>query len=256
MSRPRVVLVEDDLSLRRFVAMALEELDIDLLGFASVEEVLSGLEQQPADLIITDLMMPGLSGFDLIRILATAPELRANATLVVYSAGLNLEVRQQLQEQGIERFLSKPCSVAELEACVLAALAEKLPDKSSEQAAPSSTGVVSPGPGSSATPDATQAESSTLQTHFGGNLALYQSFRSSCLQQFEADVSAGDLACGQADHQALRRLAHSLKSVLLMLDQVPASDVARQLEHSADQGDWAAASPLWMSLRGSLQNLR
>ncbi len=253
MSRPRVVLVEDDLSLRRFVAMALEELDIDLLGFASVEEVLSGLEQQPADLIITDLMMPGLSGFDLIRILATAPELRANATLVVYSAGLNLEVRQQLQEQGVERFLSKPCSVAELEACVLAALAGKLPGKLPEQAAEINSSVVPPAPASIA---ATESESSTLESHFGGNLALYQSFRSSCLQQFEADVIAGDLACRQADNQALRRLAHSLKSVLLMLDQVPASDVAQQLEHSADQGDWAVASPLWASLRGSLQSLR
>jgi DNA-binding response OmpR family regulator len=243
-------LVEDDLSLRRFVAMALEELDIDLLGFASVEDVLSSLEQQPADLIITDLMMPVLSGFDLIRILATAPELRANATLVVYSAGLNLEVRQLLQEQGVERFLSKPCSVAELEACVLAALAGKSP----EQAAESNSRVVPPAPASIAT--ATATESSTLESHFGGNLALYQSFRSSCLQQFEADVSAGDLACRQADNQALQRLAHSLKSVLLMLDQVPASGVAEQLEHSADQGDWAAASPLWASLRGSLQSLR
>jgi CheY-like chemotaxis protein len=256
MSRPRVVLVEDDLSLRRFVAMALEELDIDLLGFASVEEVLSGLEQRPADLIITDLMMPGLSGFDLIRILATAPELRANATLMVYSAGLNLEVRQQLQQQGVERFLSKPCSVADLEACVLAALAGRLTDKLPEQTDPSSSPVVPPGTDTIATSAATEAESSTLESHFGGNLALYQSFRSSCLQQFEADVIVADLACQQADHQALRRLAHSLKSVLLMLDQEPAADVARQLEHSADQGDWTAASPLWSSLRGLLQNLR
>ncbi|MGS0753925.1 Hpt domain-containing protein, partial [Roseateles sp. GG27B] len=100
------------------------------------------------------------------------------------------------------------------------------------------------------------SDSNTLHSHFGGNLALYQSFRSSCLQQFEADVSAGDLACRQADHQALQRLAHSLKSVLLMLDQVPAAELARQLEHSADQDDWAVASPLWASLRGSLQSLR
>ena len=243
MSRPRVVLVEDDLSLRRFVAMALEELDIELLGFASVEEGLSCLEQQPADLIITDLMMPGLSGFDLIRILTTAPELRGSAPVLVYSAGLNLEVRQQLQDQGIQRFLSKPCSVAELEACVQEALAEKLGTEPAEVV----SGLDAPAP--------LVSDSTTLHSHFGGNLALYQAFRSSCLQQFEADVSAGDLACGQADNQALRRLAHSLKSVLLMLDQVPAAELARQLEHSADQGDWAAALPLWSSLRGSLQSL-
>ena len=244
MSRPRVVLVEDDLSLRRFVAMALEELDIDLLGFASVAEGLSDLEQQSADLIITDLMMPGLSGFDLIRILKAAPELCGGAPVLVYSAGLNLEVRQQLQDQGVQRFLSKPCSVAELEACVLECLSEKLGGKPAE--AISGLDAVVP----------LDSESSTLHSHFGGNLALYQAFRISCMEQFEADVVAGDLACQQADSQSLRRLAHSLKSVLLMLDQLPASQLARQLEHSADQGDWAAASPLWMSLRGSLQSLR
>lgn len=242
MSRPRVVLVEDDLSLRRFVAMALEELDIEWLSFASVEESLICLRQQPVELIITDLMMPGLSGFDLIRMLAAAPELRGTAAVLVYSAGLSLAVRQQLQEQGIKHFLSKPCSVAELKAGVLTALEEKLHDQPVKVAAVGTLSI-------------SNSNSTTLQSHFGGNLALYRAFRTSSLQQFEADVVAGDLACQQTDSQAFRRLAHTLKSVLLMLDQAPAAELSRQLEHATDQGDWAAAIPLWASLRGSLQGL-
>lgn len=62
MNRPRVLLVEDDPSLRRFVALALDELDIQLLRCASVAEAVEVLSQGPVRLVLTDLMMPGESG--------------------------------------------------------------------------------------------------------------------------------------------------------------------------------------------------
>jgi len=238
-ARPRVLLVEDDASLQRFVALALDELDIELLLCSSVDAALALLAQQHVQLILTDLMMPSRSGFELIEELSARPALRGEARLVVFSAGLTPPVRQRLEGMQVWRLLSKPCSVAELEACV-------------------STGV---GLASGTAPEPPADPGSTaIAQHFGGNAALYQAFRAACLQQFAADLAAGDLACNQADAPALRRLAHSLKSVLLTLGHAEASVQASRLEdlaeHLRQASDWPAAQAEWQGLRASVAELR
>jgi len=238
-ARPRVLLVEDDASLQRFVALALEELNIELLLCSGVDAALALLAQQGVQLILTDLMMPGRSGFELIEELTARPALRGEARLVVFSAGLTPPVRQRLESQQVWRLLSKPCSVAELEACI------------SDGVGLGTYGVAEP---------PVDPDSSAIAQHFGGNAALYQAFRASCLQQFAADLTAGDLACAQTDSPALRRLAHSLKSVLLTLGHAEASARAGRLEdlaeHLSQARDWPAARLQWQGLREAMAQLR
>jgi CheY-like chemotaxis protein len=237
---PRVLLVEDDASLRRFVALALDELPIELQCCADVDTALDALAQAPAGLVITDLMLPGRSGFELIDALAAAPELRGAAKLAVFSAGLNPTTRDRLLAGGaVWRLLPKPCSVAELEACVREAVLAQPPEPA----------VV---------PSAPQAESDgerAITQHFGGNRALYQAFLSSCLQQFGRDIEQGERARQAGDAAALRHLARSLKSVLLTLGHPDASQLAAELERATERGDWLQAGPLWQALRGRLQHL-
>lgn len=230
--RPHVLLVEDDASLQIFVGMALEELPLQLRCCASVSEALTLLHQQHYALIITDLMLPDASGRELLARLRSEPALRGEAPVVVFSAGLHETVRSELQALGAWRLLAKPCALDELEQCVREGLAL------AQGAAPAA----------SATPDPVHA-------HFGGNAALYQAFRSSCLQQFERDILAGDAAAQALDAPALRRLAHSLKSVLLTLGHAEASGLSKQLETCAEASDWAQAQPLWQQLRQAMQAL-
>ena len=68
--RPRVLFVDDDASIRQLVELSLEELDIDLVICSSVAQARQALRQRPARLVITDLMMPVESGFDLLQELA------------------------------------------------------------------------------------------------------------------------------------------------------------------------------------------
>jgi len=231
MPLPRVLLVEDDPSLQRFVQLALEELPITLLICGSVAEALAELARAPVALLITDLMLPDRSGLELLEQLRREPALRGAARLAVFSAGLLPDVRLQLRSLDVWRMLAKPCSIMALEACVL----EALQASTGTAAAPKKPRPV------------------VVDSHFGGNAALYEAFRASCQQQFVHDVRAGDLACEQGESQALRRLAHSLKSVLESLGHDEAADLARALETRAHQGDWALARPLWQALRGALQ---
>jgi CheY-like chemotaxis protein/HPt (histidine-containing phosphotransfer) domain-containing protein len=242
--RPRVLLVEDDASLQRFVALALEDFEIDLAVVADVDAALADLGAAPAALILSDLMLPGRSGFELIEALAAQPTLLGAARLVVFSAGLTPPTRQRLDRPEVWRLLSKPCSLAELESCVRDALALQQP------AAPRDLTTQSAGP-----PDDDPA-AQAVNAHFGGNEALYRAFRSSCLQQFRADLAEGERAQAAADAPALRRLAHSLKSVLLTLGHADASALARTLEDCCEKADWARAAPKWRALSELLRTLQ
>jgi len=237
-TKPRVLLVEDDASLQRFVALALDDLDIELQCCADVDQAIQALAGRPAQLILTDLMLPGRSGFDLIEMLGTQPVLRAGARLVVFSAGLTPPVRERLASHAtVWRLLSKPCSVADLEQCVSegAGLTLSLPTPKPLAVSPEIS-----------------ADSVAIERHFGGNTALYQAFRATCLRQFHADLKAGDEACAMADAAALRRLAHSLKSVLLTLGHEPASVLAHRLEDLAEQTLWPQVLGGWQALRVAL----
>ena len=123
MSAPKVLLVEDDSSIARFVQMALEELPIELVTCANVPDAMQALHAGGVELIITDLMLPGESGIDLVQRLLQEPVQGRRIPVAVFSAGLTPPVREQLQAMKVWRMVSKPASVAELEACVTDALA-------------------------------------------------------------------------------------------------------------------------------------
>lgn len=71
----RVFLVEDEASIARFINMALEDQGVDLTVCGDVESALTLLQEGPVGLVITDLMLPGLSGFDLLDRLNHEPAL-------------------------------------------------------------------------------------------------------------------------------------------------------------------------------------
>lgn len=274
MSRPRVLLVEDDASIRRFVEMVVEDLPVSLVGCDTVAEAVRTLRAAPVALVITDLMLPGESGLGLLQRLADEPALAGRARVAVFSAGLNPAMRERLAAFSVWRFLSKPASVEALRACVIDALGAAidaagpeagLPGWREESAASQTVGAVpagvapAAGQGNPDEPDGgpalhAAADAVAIARHFGGNAPLFQAFKASCLAQFPLDVSAGDAACALRDAQSLRRVAHSLKSVLLSLGQDEASELARRLEDEAALGTSPQALSLWHRLRNVLQS--
>lgn len=239
----RVLLVEDDASITRFIGMALEDLGVDLVPCADVECALAALQEQPARLIITDLMMPGLSGFDLLRRLQADPALHGAAKVAIFSAGINAAALAQLEPLPVWRILRKPASLSQLQGCVQDALAG--PADRTSVAAPAVAQV--PAPAGEAGDDA-----DAIATYFAGNAALFQSYRAKCLVQFLHDLAAGDSALAVGDLPALQRLSHSLATVFRTLGWQADSAVAKGLEASAAQGDAQACALAWHQLRARL----
>lgn len=247
---PRVVLVDDDPAIRRLVALALEELPVTLVSCASVAEARAALAAAPARLLITDLMMPGETGYDLLQQLQGQPALAAGTRRVVFSAGLDAAAQQRLRGLGAWRLLSKPVAIQELIDCVQAALAESTP-------APDAMTAPEEAAAAAQAPRATGADphAEAIAAHFAGDATLYGAFRASCLALFPDDIVQGDRAAAAQDAAALRRLGHSLKSVLRTLGSEAGADAAQGLEAAALAADSPAMHRGWQALRRHLQAL-
>jgi CheY-like chemotaxis protein len=242
MSRPRVLVVDDDAAIRRLVALTLEDLPVELCLCASVAQARAELLAAPVQLVITDLMMPGTSGFELLAELAAHPRWRAGARLVAFSAGLDAAARERLAGCDVWRMLSKPVSVAALEACVREAVLGSAAGASRLAEAAEREGVA-------------MDEAQAIERHFAGDAALFKAFKAACRQQFGADLAAGDAGLAAADAPALRRLGHSLKGVLQSLGHQAAAVDAQVLERAALSGNWDEAQQAWRLLRVELQRL-
>jgi len=232
MPLPRVLLVEDDAAVRKLVALALEDLALDLVPCGDVPEALAALSQAPAQLVITDLMLPGVSGMALLERLHGDTGLCAGARRVAFSAGLDAATRQRLLALDVWRLLDKPVAVQTLCDCVAEAL-----------------GLPAPAWASAAT------DADLIDRNFAGDAGLFHAFRDIARQQFSVDVEAGERALLARDASALRRLAHSLKSVLDSLGESAAAEQARTLEAAAAQIDWRRLQNEWPPLAAMLQAL-
>jgi CheY-like chemotaxis protein len=251
MSRPRLLLIEDDTSIRRFVTLALEDEDLELVEAPTLAAAVQALRGPPFAVVMCDLMLPDGSGMDLLRELAAPGAPSAGACRVAFSAGVSAAVRLQLEQIGVHRVLGKPVSLADLSACVAGALAHAaagVPSTSTAHhpAAASSTGAAA---------HVSNTRDHAIAEYFGGDAGLYAAFSAQCAQQFAHDAAMGDRALAGGDLPALRRLAHSLKSVLLTLGHGADSACAARLESCAAQGQADTSAALWDSLAPRLRAL-
>ena len=73
---PRILLAEDDDSLRGFLARALERAGYDVTSCADGDEALLALDDGDWDLLLTDIVMPGVDGIEVARQAAETGGLR------------------------------------------------------------------------------------------------------------------------------------------------------------------------------------
>lgn len=237
MANSRILLVEDDAPVRKFVLMALEDDDLDIVCCESVAQAVQRLQEERFDLVITDLMLVDGSGLAIVEQLAGRP---ARTLTVVFSAGVTQEIQARLASFGVTRILQKPVSVAALRNGVNSALKDPVTEIESHPSRPASQRL---------------SEDSPAQKYFAGNVALYEAYRDSCRNQFGSDIQAGDKACREHDLQALRRLAHTLKTTFLLLGRESGSDVAEAADLAAAEGREGDAFDRWLELRVHLRKM-
>jgi DNA-binding response OmpR family regulator len=118
-SNPRILIVDDNETVRQLVADHFKELDYGVLeardGVQGLETALKGL----ANVIILDVMMPGLDGFTVLRFLRE----RGNATpVIILTDRTSMDDKVTGFEHGADDYLAKPFNPVELELRVKALL--------------------------------------------------------------------------------------------------------------------------------------
>lgn len=106
-STTRVLLVEDHLDTRQMYAEFLG-IDFDVMTAADGEDALSMMRLHPPDVLVTDLSLPRMDGFELIARVRADPALRAIPVICLSGYGGH-EYEERALAAGCDRILQKPC---------------------------------------------------------------------------------------------------------------------------------------------------
>ena len=131
---PRILLVEDERSIAEGLKVSLEAEGFDLTWARDGQEALAGWERARPDLILLDLMLPGVSGLEVCR----AVRARSAVPIIMLTARDTEVDRVVGLELGADDYLTKPFSSRELIARIRAVLRRvgSLRVEASEGAAP------------------------------------------------------------------------------------------------------------------------
>ena len=102
----KIMLVEDDKSLREIYSIRLVAEGYEVVSAGDGEEALAMAVQQKPDLIVSDVMMPKISGFDMLDILRSTPETK-DIKVIMMTALSSEDQRQRGESLGADRYLVK-----------------------------------------------------------------------------------------------------------------------------------------------------
>jgi DNA-binding response OmpR family regulator len=123
--RPARILIADDTpQAAELLEAYLAECDYDLRVASDGEQTLRLVEQWQPDLVLLDIMMPRISGFEVCKRLRAVAATREIAVLMITALDKPSDVERAL-EAGTDDFLSKPIAKAELLRRVRALLAAR-----------------------------------------------------------------------------------------------------------------------------------
>jgi YesN/AraC family two-component response regulator len=114
-NRPqRVLIVDDESTLVFFLKQGLQESSLicQVDGASSGEEALTKLTYHPYDVLVTDLKMPGISGFTLVEV---ARSLYPDIKVILMTAFSSPEVQDESEQLHVNGYLVKPFPTSQLQ---------------------------------------------------------------------------------------------------------------------------------------------
>lgn len=120
--------VEDDASIRDIEVYTLTSTGFEARGFDDGVSFWSALQTQKPDLVVLDVMLPGVDGIELLQRMKASAELRTIPVVMATAKGAEYDKIRGL-DLGADYYLVKPFGVMELVSCVKAVLRRCRPDK-------------------------------------------------------------------------------------------------------------------------------
>jgi two-component system capsular synthesis sensor histidine kinase RcsC len=124
MQTMRVLVVDDDPELAQLISEQLCACHCESTSAGCVDDALALLATRSFDLVLSDLHMPGRSGFELLQLVR---ENWSGIPVILFSSFPSAETKRQALERGARRFLSKPFSLGALQEAVESETRRALP---------------------------------------------------------------------------------------------------------------------------------
>jgi DNA-binding NtrC family response regulator len=119
-----VLLVDDEALVRAGLARALHDQRYRILEARSPAEALELLEREPVDVIVSDHLMPGMTGLEFLKVVR---DRFPDTARIMLTGQADMDVAVRAIEEGeIYRYLAKPCDRTELQVTVHLALEQLL----------------------------------------------------------------------------------------------------------------------------------
>jgi len=113
MSETPILVVDDDPNARDIVRMYLEAKGYRVSTAADGKEALAKLEEVRPELVLLDVMMPGMDGWEVARVIKNHPQF-ASVRLVMLTARSDFTDKQEGLRSGADDYIVKPIRLEEL----------------------------------------------------------------------------------------------------------------------------------------------
>ena len=119
-NRMRVLVVDDDPLVRNLLTAVLHDASFDLDEAVDGNDALAIAAVRPPDVVVLDVMMPGLDGYEVCRALRADPSFK-DTRIVVLTAKSTPSAREDAYRAGADAFFTKPFSPLDLIETVMGA---------------------------------------------------------------------------------------------------------------------------------------
>jgi two-component system sensor histidine kinase/response regulator len=235
----RVLLAEDNIVNQRLAARILEKRGHTAVLAHNGKEAVALLEREPFDLVLMDLEMPEMSGFEATAaIRARERSTGRHIPILALTAHAMKGDRERCLAAGMDGYVAKPVQARELYQAI-AALVPAAATREKEM--PPAPAVI---------------DRAEALERVGGDVELLRELTEVFLQDYPRMIEEVIEGLCAGDVLKVKRGAHSIKGAVGILGGKAAFECALRLETMARQGDLSQAESAWLALREALEQLR
>lgn len=241
--RLRVLLAEDNEVNQTLAVHMLEKRGHTVVVANNGQEALNAWRQQKFDLILMDVQMPEISGFDAtIAIRAKEKETGEHIPIIALTAHAMKGDRERCLQSGMDDHVTKPIQRDELWTAIDRLLGHLEPVVQLDEPVENK--------------DDAAAESLAIPAYMQNNLKLLRKIVPSFIETSQKLLADLQSAIAQKDTAKVAFAAHSLKSSVGNFGAASAQEAALQLEMLGKAGDLTGADEIFSDLEGAIERLK
>jgi len=111
---PKILVIEDEPNIQKLARVNLTTSGYEVLIAANGEEGLRLAEAEKPDLILLDLMLPGMSGWEVLNNLRAMPDVEKAPVVIIITAAVRQGDAEKARAMGAAGYLAKPFAADEL----------------------------------------------------------------------------------------------------------------------------------------------